>query len=66
MDNNYRQRVFNHFAVPSKFTSTAAKVFGNHFGHDPFGGGKSSADSVYFAGPAHINIETWCLRCYRI
>ena len=39
LDNNYRERLFNHLAVPAKMTFTDAKVLANHLSDDQFGGG---------------------------
>ena len=66
LDNNYRERVFNHFAVPAKITFTDAKVLANHLGDDQFGAGKSSAAFVSVDGAASKRKKKrGSLRCYR-
>ena len=66
LDNNHRERVFNHFAVPAKITFTDAKVLANHLSDDQFGGGKSSTASVFVDGAASKKKKKrGALRCYR-
>ena len=42
LETNYRERVFNQFAVPAKITFTDAQVLANDFSDDQFGGDNSS------------------------
>ena len=66
LDNNYRERVFNHFAVSAKITFTDAEVLANHLSDDQFGGGKSSTALVSVDGAASKKKKKrGALRCYR-
>ena len=66
LNNNYRERVFKHFAVPAKITFTDAKVLANHLSDDQFGGGKSSTASAFVDGAASKKKKKrGALRCYR-
>ena len=66
LDNNHRERVFNHFDVPAKITFTEAKVLADHHSHDKFGGGISSTALISVDGGASRKKKVrGAVRCYR-
>ena len=66
LDNNYRERVFNDFAVLAKITFIDAKVLANHLSDDQIGGDKYSTALVSVDGAASKKKKKrGALRCYR-